>query len=324
MDTTATIFFVGLTVFSNQIPNDCGVKAILPRVVYTSPLHHERYKISGQPQEVIAQAGGPSRRFGTAIPVPIGDYKHVEDHSAVLVFPTTSYHPTSNWGTPEVIKNKDGTPTPYSFVRLEGDLVRFPSNSTTATSLAGVTLPSLGGMVCPAKMQSLKAEYLPPYTGAAAVFELPQGTITSCMSTTSHGMDRLDTKLELTSPGAIFTVSASTMKTRKELRLKATNGQVELLVANVPLRYLNGDTSEIESTALNGMEHDHAYYAMGSSATGSCSMNLKQWYETMKNNNQLGNIQPCNLTGPYWKTTGGGGLPSPMAASFECSNTQWP
>lgn len=327
-DTTAVIFFVGLTVFSNEIPNDCGVKAILPRVTYTSPYHgtpHDRYKISSLPQQVIAQSG--PGRFGGATQLAIGDYKHVEDHDAVLVFRTASYHPTSNWGTPEIIKGPNGTKTPFSFVRLDGDLVRFPSNSTTKTSLAGAKLPSLGEEVCPAKMTALKAEYLPPYTGAAAVFELPQGTLTPCLSTTSQGKERLDTKLVLTSPGSYFTVSANTMKTRKELRLKATSGQVELLVANVPKRYLNGDTSVIAETALNGMHHDHAYYEMGSTAAGSCNMNLEQWYQAMKNTNQLAGIQQCNMTGPSWKTAAGPSgqiLDSVLAASFECSNTQWP
>ncbi|HYI12456.1 MAG TPA: hypothetical protein VEK57_25610 [Thermoanaerobaculia bacterium] len=326
MDTNVVIFFVGLTVFSNSIPNDCGVKAILPSVVYTSPFHtpNERHKISALPQQVIAQAG--LGRFGGATQVPLRDSRHVEDHEAVLVFSTASYHPTSSWGTPQKIKKQDGTDTPYSFVRLEGDLVRFLSNSTAATSLAGAKLPALAGMVCPAKMQSLKPDYLPPYTGAAAVFELPQGTLTTCLSTSSQGKDRLDTKLVLTSPGPYFTVSASTMRTRKELRLKAANGQVELLVANVPKRYLSGDTSVIAATALNGIHHDHAYFEMGSTGTGSCAMNLEQWYQVMKT--QLGVVPPCSMTGPNWKTTPGEGpgkvLEAVAAASFECSNTQWP
>ncbi|HEX2062530.1 MAG TPA: hypothetical protein VHK90_17450, partial [Thermoanaerobaculia bacterium] len=31
-DTSVVVFFVGIAVFSSSIPNDCGVKAIVPRV----------------------------------------------------------------------------------------------------------------------------------------------------------------------------------------------------------------------------------------------------------------------------------------------------
>lgn len=324
-DTTAVIFFVGLTVFTNSIPNDCGVKAILPRVVYNGldrgvPTQHQ-FHTSARPQQVIAQAG-PSGRFGLNL---LEEVQHVEDHDPVLIFPTASYHPSSNWGTPEVIK-RNGTNTLYSFVRLDGDFVRFISKSSDPqSSLVGMKLPPLKNAVCPAKMQSLRPEYLPPYTGAAAVFELPQGTLTSCRSTTSAGKTRLDTKLTLTSQGPFFVVSASTMKTRKELRLKGNSaGFVELMVTNLPKRYVAGDTSEIPSSAMNGLKHDHAYYAMGAT-NGSCNMSLETWYNTMQAANQL--PPTCQLNGLGLKLAAG--VPGPIletaaAASFECSNTQWP
>jgi hypothetical protein len=332
-DTTAVIFFVGLTVFTNSIQNDCGVKAILPRVVYNSPFTGtpipHRLHSSARPQQLIAQAGGRGRFGGLLV---LEEVQHVEDHEAVLVFPTASYHPSSNWGAPEVVK-RNGTNTTYSFVRLDGDYVRFISNSAIiptcnqppTTLPASVKLPPLRNAVCPAKMQSLRSEYLPPYTGAAAVFDLPQGTLESCLSTPSANKRRLDTKLTLTSPGPYFVVSASTMKTRKELRLKANSaGFVELMVTNLPKRYLAGDTTELSTSAMNGLKHDNAYYAMGATANGSCNTSLEGWFNSLATNQVPPN---CQLNGLGLKLMAGAPgqiLDKVAAASFECSNTQWP
>jgi hypothetical protein len=341
-------------VFSSQIPNDCGVKAILPRVVdpnirTTEPNHHSFLR---REPFLIAQAEprtlGVQRRNGVPairIPAPplqegtvIGgilnhDIKHVEAHDAVLVFQTASYHPSSNWGPPEVIKKPDGTVTPYSFVRLDGDRVRFQAANSTPplTDIANLVAPRLANELCPARVQSLGHSYLPPYSGAAAVFDLPQGLLNSCRSPTPSGDFRFDTKLVVDASGSYFVVSASTMTVRKELRLRRpTSGRLELLVGNVPKRTLKGDFTQLSSNLPNGMAHDQAYYSMGAVGSGACSMTFQQWYLTIgKNYSPL----PCSMSGaPLGKPMPGSTVPvvlSPpildvVAASFECSNTLWP
>ncbi|HXH38426.1 MAG TPA: hypothetical protein VNN08_07340, partial [Thermoanaerobaculia bacterium] len=73
------IHFVGLALFSSQVPNDCGVKVILPTVIYTDP------------RIVTAAAQTQARRLAKAAATssvqPIGPVPHVQDHVALLVFP---------------------------------------------------------------------------------------------------------------------------------------------------------------------------------------------------------------------------------------------
>lgn len=327
-DISVVIYFVGLTVFTNQIDTDLGVKAILPRVIYKSPISTERHQhTSLRPQYQMAQIGGRVSR--DALAAPLFDVKHVEDHEAVLVFPTSSYHPSSTWGTPGVILNANQTKSQWSYVRLDSDLVRFVSNSPAMNDMTGVAkLPKLRTELCGTKMQTLRNDYQPPYTGAAGVFDITRGTLQSCKSAipNTNSAFRLDTRLLLTAPSApFFVVSASTSKIRKELRLKPSNGTVELLVANVPKRYLQGSMGGVDPAALNGMSHDQAIFSMGA-GSGTCK-SLAEWLQD--NDTSLMNVPDCAWSSlPAWKTASGSADSAApegiMMSSFECSNTQWP
>jgi hypothetical protein len=103
---------------------------------------------------------------------------------------------------------------------------------------------------------------------------------------------------------------------------------LELLVGNVPKRTLKGDYTELSSAAPNGIAHDQAYYSMGAANNGACSMTFRQWYATITAPPQCsmsgaplgilapGSTEPVVVSPPI--------LNNAMAASFECSNTQWP
>jgi hypothetical protein len=298
------VFFVGLTTFSDGIPNDCGVKAILPRIQ----------------QQQTKQAHVHAR---------------VEDHQAALIFETASYVGSTNWKKYD-LKVKKGEKA-FSYVLLDRDRVRFITNGATneTANLGDIQLPRLP-QICDATSK-LRRDFMPPYTGAAAVFDIPEGSLKACLSTARDkpAAKRLDTKIRLKTEDS-FVISASTMKQTKELRLKSKTGALNVAVANVPTRYLRGDYSVRPETAADGMPHVHAYYGMGDGNISSCTRTLQDWWDT-----EQPDVEPCDIPVDF-RGIGGtpssrsqeapfdvaGALPPKMLKgtiyNFECSNTKWP
>ncbi|MFL6244730.1 MAG: hypothetical protein ACJ74H_01805 [Thermoanaerobaculia bacterium] len=336
------VFFVGLTTFTPGAPNDCGLKAILPRVVYSGLQIRDDYHVhnmSAAPQ-LREAATPPHRQLDSRGPYGARAYRveepHVEDHIAVLIFETSAYVSNVNWpikNLPAVV----GKPQ-YSYAPLDRDRVRFLTSGATnpQATLANMPLPHLP-QICSATTK-LRRDYLPPYAGAAAVFDIPEGSLQACLSTAQHAPygQRIDTKIQLKTSGD-FVISASTMKQAKELRLKAaSNGQLNVAVANVPVGFVNGNYAPKPANAIDGVPHVHAYYAMGDADASSCTQTLTDWY-----NNTHPNVPPCSIPSSFE------GL-GKMAATrnqrsdinlavlppvlgeksviynFECSNTQWP
>jgi len=320
--TNVIIFFVGLTTWSEQFPNDCGVKAILPRVVHTSPSSSSSMNMAPATARI---ANDPCAR---ADAIPSGS--HVQDHIAAIVFHKNSFVSQDGWGPPKALKSDNqasagGEPTTvYLYVPLDGDFVRFVTNGATnqPASLKGVMLPQLQKL-CPAR-QTLTAAYRAPYTGAAAVFALPEGKLQECLSLPADAEGRLDTRFDLQTNGNLV-ISASTMKEIKELHLKPrqAGGPIEVMIANVPAPYYEGIFTTPASTAIDGLSHVNAYYAMSEPSSAVCTLNLKDWWDQFSDGD---GISLCNAG--LFSTSG----PAPIISSslstsgsnFECSNTQWP
>jgi hypothetical protein len=278
------IHFVGLALFSSQVPNDCGLKVILPKVVYTAP-------------KTVEAAN---------------KMHHVEDHQAVLIFRTDSYIPTSSWGKPVRVPKLKGQTVSYEYVTLDGDRVRFDSGiDNQGLDFDRPQLPPLGAL-CPA-MTTLDRRFQPPYNGAAAVFDLPQGAVKAC-----NAGSRIDTEVKFDGDGT-FIISASTMRTTKELRLRPIDGKVELIVANVPVNCLrNGQCEPPSATAIDGMSHVNAYYKMVTKNT-SCKKTIADWIATTTDVPS----QPCSIVLP---PAAGGPVSEGVTnmTDLECSNSRFP
>lgn len=290
----AFVFFVGLAVVTDQVPNDAGVKVIMPTV-----RHHTGFTL-------------PWRRTAA----------HVEDHMAVLIFPTDSYvKRQSSWKIAGTLKEHPE----FSYVKLDGDSVRFLTGEAAnpASALSdNVVLPRLKREICP-NLQGLRSDYEWPYAGGSAVFSVSQGTMESCVSKTG-----INTKLVLSTDGTL-TVSASTMRRRKDFVLKpAASGKIELVAANLPTRYiLQGNYADESPDRHARMVHSSVYASMVTAREGEamCHLSLYEWFLA---HGEF--IQPqCNLSIPGL----GSQQPKPMTsaalidgavANFECSNTQYP
>ena len=322
--TDVIIFFVGLTTWSEQLPNDCGVKAILPRVVHTSS------------STSTVNVAPPTARIEDD-PCPADEAltdSHVQNHVAAIVFPKESFVSQEGWGPPKTLKsgneasgNNESTrrvEQVYLYVPLDGHTVRFITNGATnqPASLQGVKLPQLK-QLCPS-MQTLTAAYQAPYSGAAAVVALPEGKLQECLSLPAEAEGRLDTRVELRTTETLV-ISASTMKNTKELHLKPRQAgeSIMVMIANVPAPYYEGISTEPLSTANDGLSHVNAYYAMREPSNANCPLSIKDWWDQLSDPD---GISLCNA-GPFPTST-----PAPIistslstsGANFECSNTQWP
>jgi hypothetical protein len=300
--------FVGLCMFSNQVPNDDGLKVILPQVVY----HDPRIVTERMSMATAHHIGEP------VVSVPNGPQRHVEDHIAIMAFKMSSYMTHVNWAAPTPLP---GDPT-YGYVKLDGDRLRIETGlpDPKVGILGDLKLPPLKTL-CPL-MATLAPGFQPPYAGAAAVFDLPQGTVNSC----SAGL-RVDTEVKL-DVGGTFVISASTMRSRKEIRFRG-NGVVELIVANIPTSCLSAaGCTPVDPSSIAGVSHAHAYYAMGTQSA-SCNASVQAWFNSATAAEKP--AAPCVMTIPA--AAGGSGMAevgklaapsSTQATNFECSNTKWP
>jgi hypothetical protein len=318
-----TIHFVGLALFSQMVPNDCGLKVILPQVAYSDPstqiaMPMQMQSVAPRGVAVKPQGGNPIAT-GTGISGPIGQAHHVEDHVALLVFPAAGYLPTSNWGAPTALPGDSS----YLYVKLDGERIRFDAGNPSQGLVTNLKLPQLKGY-CPT-LTSLNARFQPPYQGAAAVFDLPQGRVGGC----NVAGKRIDTEVALDSSG-FLTISASTTRVRKELRLRPVAGSLNLIVANVPVSCLTpAGCAYPNPSALNGVSHVHAYYAMGDGSSASCT-SVSDW---ISNNGALVAHNPCAMS-TLPRAAGGISLPdgilktgvppTTQGDNFECSNSAWP
>lgn len=309
------IHFLGICLWANEVPNDCGQKIILPQIVYRDP---------GAAVDRIAVP--TAHHIGEPVAAPLHTQRrHIEDHVAVLIFPQSIYDTNVNWAKPTPLPSDPG----YGYVKLDGERVRFLTGLPDQALKTGeLYLPGLTGL-CPT-MGSLKAEYQPPYSGAAAVIDLPQGEAYAC-----HTSVRVDSEVRLFASN-IFTISASTMRARKEIRLK-TDVMVptELIVANVPVSCLSAEgCKKVEATSLAGVPHSRAYFEM---ATNVCDASLSDWTIPATSDQKV----MCKVHFPYLgpgagdlrighfaprtniPPSGGGTDPGEMA-NFECSNAKYP
>ncbi|HXH38459.1 MAG TPA: hypothetical protein VNN08_07515, partial [Thermoanaerobaculia bacterium] len=203
------------------------------------------------------------------------------------------------------------------YVKLDGERIRFDSGiPNQAARLVHLQLPSLKAL-CPT-MTSLNSNFEPPYSGAAAVFDLPQGNVSACMV----ARRRIDTEIGLESSG-FLTISASTMRVRKEIKLKpdSTSGRITLIVANVPATCLTGTCSTPSPKALDGVTHVHAYYAMGNCQ--GTTKSITTWAGGANSPQRPRN--QCTVSVP--DAAGGFGMSENghnHGADFECSNSSWP
>lgn len=232
--TQAVIHFIGLVLFTTQVENDPGLHAILPAI---------RHPFDTPP---IASAPPPGVSAGVASHT-LG--RHIETHAALLIFRRDIIENDSHWKTSRF------PPTAglaqYRYVQLTGEHITFIAD---APSYVSAELPPDMPRLSCATPAELTSGYQRPYSEAAAVVDIPEGTMSVCEAK-GVAPGRIDTRLTLNTTGTL-TVLAVKSGVVKTLVLDTSNNPT-IYLANVPSPRLN-DTP----TAPNGQPHFLAYYGM--------------------------------------------------------------
>jgi len=306
------IEFVGLCVITTQLltggnlarlelnhtaPQQRVVFAVLPWV--TGNVR----KTGTVPVTTLAPANEKSSRMSTLHTDPnlnsTLQVANVEPHTAMIAFDPQALVSVKGW-KPAALGN-DG----WFYIELSGEHLTFVPDlaNDAVTPPETLLLPHLG------KTHALTTPYTyPNYAGAAAVFEIPTGTLNACVgSGTTSG--RIDTTLTLQTSDTL-TITSTTEK--KSITLKAG---YPVIIANVPLSY---------AMTHNPAGHAHNHFQVYCAMTGQapCSWPPPATTSTIPTKP----LTTCD--NPHFRPAAGHQTPPPPPPlamnDFACSNTQWP
>lgn len=205
MDTTAIIQFIGIVLFSSQIPGDPGAHAIMPRIGSTS----------------------------TSISFVSG----VEEHKAVILYRDDDLLEKSTAWRARPAPNNG-----WQYVELDGERVQFFSDADNPVPAVPALLPRVGAGICTsfAVAPTLAPEFLPStsYKGAVAVFDFREGILDACES---QG-PRADTRLFLTTRDVLIISAKKAGERPKTITL---DQDAVVFVVNVPLDYLSNNPQTV-------------------------------------------------------------------------------
>jgi len=301
-----TLHFAGLVMFTTHANRDHislrsvqtaareSVIAILPRV---ASLPHKH--------------ASPSAYTATPAAAPGSNFTGVEPHIAVMAFQPGAFVGTpQNWTvvTPLPVA---GVPL-LQYIVLNGEHLHVVS---TDTNPADITKLKMALPKTPVG-SGLQPPFQFPYSGAAAVFEIPSGTLIPCFGEAATG--RYDTNLTVQNNGT-FTIESDDMvpSARKSITF---HGNAKVEVANVPELWFQS------RTAMN----DEAHYTVYCAMTGATQCQLTfpaysvaQTIHGCSDNNML--MIPKELAtetpaeNARVKSSDKG-----QASDIFCSNTTWP
>jgi len=252
MSSQAVIHFVGLVVWTMQslgpqttlrvslsgaqIQNQSTVVAIMPRVTGT---------------ETYPRLKAPAARVSNNEQLVTGGGT-VEAHTAIIAFAPCDLLSSTGW---EIKRLTDR----LLYVELNGDRVTFRGDATNprATLNDVSLLPHMGG--------SLQAEYAPTSTGpgTAAVFNIPQGAVRTCMADGKNDEgnmihQRVDTYLVLKTSQRL-TVDAGP----KQLVL---DGSAVVYAADVPAAWIATVSTGAPQSSTGSLPHYEVYCRMNGTA----------------------------------------------------------
>ncbi len=292
--TTAIIQFIGIVLFSAQVPNDPGLHAIIPRIGH----------VHKQQIEVLPKLDTQSQQNQAALTTMVAP-SGVENHFAAIIYRDADrVDKAGGWQYDGTLANG------WRYVELDGDQVQFLTNGANEDAQIPANLPRTGGSLsCNNDPQTLKSEYQPPYVGAAGVIDIPVGRLSTCETNTKTVTARLDTRLHLDTRG-VLVIAAMKGTTTKTMVLK---GDAVVFVANIPPY-----TLKYEVNYEIGQPHWLAYNNM---LTESCGE--KPAVDSAMLEEPIVYCDRNSLGESYYRARKLPPLKFQMVDS-ECSNTQWP
>jgi hypothetical protein len=334
MDLTAIVHFVGICVFTTQIAGPYqtttqmahGTKAFRLRQFQSNPVTVIMPRVESDGVATTSTTIHQKTTLRLAAPAPAHgmaqSMEHdVETHTAMLVYETSKYLASSGW-TSTVLPNST-----FEYIDLNNDQISFVANGANPVAEIPTLLGHIGGG------GTMKAAYMPPaYTGAAAVFTIPRGLLSVCISQAGGVSGRRDTRLRLNNSGTLTITSGA-----KSLTLV---GDAEIYAVNVPKRYVQAHATGGLVVESAGANHMMAYCRMtgteqncappvvkDQTACPVCDENkMRTPYPVRVRPGEARLAASVNLAA---ETTASAHIPNTGEGpqemnSFECSNTQWP
>lgn len=292
--------FVGLCVFTSQVVSGLATErvsnsarirgnvewvAILPRVDGSTMPASMASSHSSAPRQAPATTPASRSRFAVEVANP---GPAVEAHLAMIAFRSCDLLSVDGWAV-KSLGDKD-----YLYIELSGEHLTFvadaPNGAVTPTR-EGLPLAKLGG--------TLTAPFTPPaYSGAAAVFTIPKGKLSTCAKPADNGnRARVDTTLTLNTTSKLTIVAAG-----KSVTLRA--GQ-KYYIGNIPRSFL-----ETHQSMESGPMHYEVYCAM--TGATDCPRVKRLLFDSQGNG-------PCQSDFVVIASHVPG-----LILDFACSNSQWP
>lgn len=225
----ATIHFIGLALFSTQVPDAPGLHVLLPRVESHQHEAPQAETIDGTTEEVT---------------ITTEETRVVEPHQAFIIYDQRDFVEEIGW-TPEdvpahLIRQDTTNPPQYKFVRLTGEQVKFHADGGNAT-ISDLRLP-LPRPKCGDGILN---------GSVAAVVDIPKGELATCAAVFGGSERRYDTQLKLRN-SKLIVITAAANGVIKALTLK---GSAIVYIANLPAEMLSSGDWE-----SSGAAHYLAYY----------------------------------------------------------------
>lgn len=286
---TATIHFVGLVMFTTQpIRTDTARIAVNATPYTVQQTVALMPKVLALPQQ-RARAG--RSEVGPESALPIGG-QHVEEHIALIAFKSCDLLAVSGWE----VKRLDND---FLYVQLNGDHVSFVVDGVNGPAKIDPNLRHVVG-------SHLIAPYAAPYSGEAAVFTIPRGSLKACFSKTTGVVpqNRVDTQLTLANNGTL------TIKT--DVKSITLTGNAVVAAANVPIPWAMTHTQ-----TTSALPHYTVYCAM----TGDTACVVPAPTAGLDDCDSGINLRPAGGSGELSTRT----VPSSVdSIDAFCSTTQWP
>lgn len=231
----ATIYFIGLALFSTAVPREEGaLRVLLPQIEEHRSTRHRS----------MTSSGGIADRT-------------IESHISAVIVKETDLLQEIGWETEPVPGHilLPGTTTAYRMVRLEGERLTFlPSAENGPLNLTQLVLPK---PAC--------ATRIAQRTEVTAIVNVPAGTVSSCR-TVADG--RYDTAIRLQN-GVVMTLWAEADDAHgSHAKALVVRGNATVYVLNVPASIFTTLESPLTTT------HYLAYYDLLRTRQQSCARRL--------------------------------------------------
>lgn len=283
-DTTATIQFVGLCLFTNRNAGK-GVNVLLPCCI--PPKRAQAKKI-------------------------VSNLVPIEDHSSIILFRESDLRTLSGW------EAKVYQPDPaFRYVCLSGETITLHTTrrpKAVTLERTNLLLPRL--IPCCDRM----SEQAPKKRLADATITINQGTLNTCMVTPTREepIERTDTWLtiENTETLTIKATKSRTKTRRRSVKTLVLNGDANAFVSNLPSHMVQDHEHALQhehttdTTSHELGAHYQAYYSL-LRHDANCSRN--------RGFADRPELRACPIKAPklYFAAM-------TEAVSAECSNSQWP